>query len=190
MFCQRCFRRANGKEFYCTQFAIVFLQCSIALGWQSRKLSIDTDHEINEEGSHHGIVDIWSEQYKKWYAIDPMNNLHFEKDGVPLNVLEIRQEYLKGSRLNVKGVMGKNKKNILYNCTEKVAYGPANYFWVAISLRNNFLEKPNVFDTKMLLWVDDYNKNKVWYKDGKKHPMYQSQFVNTSNQEIFFPKIS
>lgn len=187
----------NGKNFYCTQFAFVFLQCSLSLGWHSRKLSIDIDHALGEESLHHGVADIWSNQFKKWYVVGPMNNLHYEKNGIPLNALEIRSEYLKdiNKRGDVKSVIGNKKECLSSDWSLKKPYNPSNYFWIAVSLRNNFMERPGIFETKMLLWVDRYNKNKIWYKGGNaeeeshKHPMYKGQFIKTNDQKLFFPEM-
>lgn len=74
---------SGDYSFWCTQFAHVFVQCATALGWYSRKVSIDWDHSQNEEDRHHGINDIWSEQFNKWYSIDAQNNVNFEKNGIP-----------------------------------------------------------------------------------------------------------
>lgn len=178
-----------GKKFWCTQFTQVYLQCATALGWYVRKLSIDCDHAQNEKSYHHGICDIWSNKYKKWIVIDPYNNLHFEKNNIPLCVLEIRNEYLKNKAKNVVGILGNNVKNISYDKDSVGEDTLSNYFWFFISLRNNFLDKPGLFDTGALLWVDEYNKDKFWYKDGKLHPMYDSQFIKTGDEKLCFLKI-
>lgn len=172
------------------------MQCSLSLGWYSRKLSVDVDHDIEEKDMHHGVADIWSNQFKKWYIIDPMNNLHYEKDGLPLSALEIRSEYLKKANNcgNIKSVIGNRKEYLSNDCSQKTTYSPSNYFWVAVSLRNNFMEKPGIFETNMLLWVDKYNKDKIWYKGGNakekshEHPMYNGQFIKTNDQKLFSPQ--
>lgn len=186
---------ALGKPMHCTQYAFALLQCSTALGWYARKLSIDSDHEEEEEEMHHGIIDIWSKQLQKWYVIDGMNNLHYEKDGIPLNSLEIRFEYLKNEGKDLKGIIGNNKEELEYSSDSKGFNTPSNYFWFFIALRNNFFEKPGLYDTKALLWIDESNENKIWYKGGGKkgesykHPMYESQFIKTSNINEAFPQM-
>lgn len=124
-----------------------------------------------------------------------MYNLHFEKKGIPLNALEIRDEYLKNGGEYIKGIVRNNKKTISYNEKSKGFDTPSNYFWFFVSLRNNFFEQPGLYDTKALLWIDNYNKNKIWYmsggKKGKsyKHPMYESQFIMTNDINLCFPKM-
>ncbi len=123
-----------------------------------------------------------------------MHNLHYEKDGLPLNALEIRSEYLKNSGKDIIGVIGNKERFIRYKSDDKGFNTPSNFFWFFIGLRNNFFEKPNIWDTKALLWIDDHNKDKIWYKGGgkhgnsKPHPMYEyNQFIETSDQDLCFP---
>lgn len=182
----------NG-QFYCSHYALVYLQCAIALGWYSRKIGIDYDHTINQEERHHGITDIWSSQFKKWFCVDPMYNLHFEKKGIPLDASEIRSEYLKNFAVDVEGIIGNRQKVVRYN---KGSFGfdtPSNYFWFFVILRNNFFEDPEMYNGQTLLWEDRYNKDKTWFKgwSGKgvstPHPMYESQFIKTNDPLICFP---
>lgn len=186
---------AKGRKFWCTQYALVFLQCGLALGWYTRKLGIDTDHKFGEEEMHHGVVDIWSNQFQKWYIIDSTKNIHFEKDNVPLNALEIRKEYLKNKAKNIKGIIGDYERSISFDENSRGFDSPSNYFWFFISLRNNFFEKPGIYNIKALLWIDKYNEDKKWYKGGGKkgkphlHPMYKSQFIKTNDSRLCFPNI-
>ncbi len=172
----------NGESF-CSHYTLVIIQCATALGWYSRKLGTDYDHPFGEEEKHHGVADIWSNDFRKWYVVDAMHNLHFEKDGLPLSSLEIRQEYLKDKAKNVVGVIGNHQGIVAYG---KETFGfdqPSNYFWFFILLRNTFLENPNVYDSKALLWTDEFNKGKIWFKGGgkkgesKPHPMYDPSLL-------------
>ena len=186
---------SKGKKVHCTQYAITFMQCAISLGWYSRKLGVDTDHKADEKDQHHGVADIWSNKFNKWYVVDAMFNLHYEKDGIPLNSLEIRNEYLKNYAQDIKGIIGYNDDNKEYDEESVGNNTPSNYFWFFVSLRNNFFDQPGIYNTDTLLWIDRYNEDKVWYKigvDGKpiKHPMYESQFVLTSDKNEIFPVMS
>jgi len=183
----------KGEEFYCSHFSLVFLQCATALGWYSRKLGIDYNHQQGQEEMHHGITDIWSNKFKKWFAVDPLHNLHFEKNGLPLNSYEVRAEFLKNKAKDVIGIIGDYEKKINYS-SEITGYDqPSNYFWFFILIRNNFFEDPDMYDGKSLLWTDEFNKDKIWYKGGgkkgesKPHPMYESQFIKTNDFNLCFP---
>lgn len=185
--------KENAGGFNCTWYVLVFLQCASALGWYVRKLGIDSDHKFGEEEMRHTIVDVWSNEYKKWFVIDPMFNAHFEDDGKPLNALEIRKAYLNAEK--IERVFGKNEKEKLPQRVKNRHDVPSNYFWFFILSRNNFLENPDIFDSKALLWIDRFNKHKTWFVGGtnkgefQKHPMYKDAFIQTGDYSLCFPTI-
>lgn len=189
-------RDAKDGQFYCSHYALVYLQCATALGWYCRKLGVDFDHEKGEEERHHGVVDIWSNQFQKWFVVDAQHNLHYEKNAIPLNAWEIRNEYLKNKAKDVQGILGNHSGAVIYN--EEI-FGfdtPSNYFWFFILLRNNFFTDPNMYNSKALLWTDEYNQDKIWYKGGgnkgesKPHPMYENQFIKTKDFSLCFSKMN
>jgi hypothetical protein len=180
-------------EFYCSHFALVYLQCATVLGWYCRKLGVDFDHPQGVEERHHGVVDIWSNQFQKWFVVDAQHNQHYEKEGIPLNAAETRGEYLRNKAVDVNGIISNHSLVVSFNENSFGFNTPSNYFWFFILLRNNFFEDPDVYNSKSLLWVDELNENKIWYKGGgtkgesKPHPMYESQFIKTSDLDLCFP---
>ena len=44
----------------------------------------------------HAVAEVWSNEYRKWVMMDPDINVHYERDGTPLNALEIREAWLDG----------------------------------------------------------------------------------------------
>lgn len=183
-------------QFYCSHYALTFIQSGTALGWYTRKLGVDYDHKQGEEERHHGVADIWSNQFKKWYVVDSMHNLHFEKDNIPLNAFEIRREYLKNKAKDVVGNIGVNEIQLSFGKDTIGFDQPSNYFWFFILLRNNFFEDPNMYSGKSLLWSDKNNANKVWYMGGGckgvsvPHPQYKEQFIKTNDLDLCFPNMT
>ena len=184
----------NGNKFNCTWYVLTYLQCAQALGWQTRKLGIDTDHGFGVEEMRHTVVDIWSSQFNRWYVIDPMFNVHFEKDEVPLNSYEIRKSYIEKDKIDK--IFGNYSNEQIKREFKERNDKPENYFWFFILLRNNYMENPNVYDSRSLLWVDEYNKNKTWYVGGegkgefRKHPQYQGAFIETNDYNLCYPKLN
>lgn len=182
----------KGGEFFCSHYAQVFMECANALGFTARKVGVDNDHEFGEEEMHHGINDIWDPVHEKWMVVDAMHNLHFEKAGLPLNALEIRNEYLRNNAKDVEGVEGNNEERIVYHGDESGFDTPSNYFWFLVYTDNG----PDMWKSPTLLFHDEKNLNKIWYRGGKNkgdprpHPMYQGQFVSVSDPQIIFPNLS
>lgn len=183
----------QGLKFWCTEYAFTFLQCATALEWYARKLGVDFDHPKEHKDRHHGITDIWSSQFKKWYVVDAQNNIHYEKDGIPLNALEIRLEYIRNKAVEVTGIIGNHSETIQFNTDSEGFNTPSNYFWFFVSQRNNFLKQPGLFNTQTYLWIDEFNQDKTWYKiqngESIPHPMYEHQFIKTNSIEDCFPSM-
>jgi hypothetical protein len=66
--------REHGNRGFCAQYAIVFLQACQAMGIHARYVDLPG----------HFVVAIWSDDFDRWVLMDPMLDLHYEKDGVPM----------------------------------------------------------------------------------------------------------
>lgn len=64
---------------------------------------------------HHGINEIWLNSYHKWFLSDAKYDHHFEKNGVPLSALEIRDEYLKNGAADIKIAKGPDRVALDYD---------------------------------------------------------------------------
>ncbi|MGC9316924.1 MAG: transglutaminase-like domain-containing protein [Armatimonadota bacterium] len=91
----------RGEQFTCGFYATVFVACATALGWPARKISIGLadcsfprDRRVGNVG--HSVPEAWSNEHEKWVVLDPDLNVHYERDGVPLSALEIREAWFTG----------------------------------------------------------------------------------------------
>ena len=87
-------RAKNGENFFCSEYSTVFVQCALSLGYTGRYVGLFKGHVVAE---------VWSDEYAKWIIMDVQNNLHYEKDGVPLDALELHEIWEKKdfSRIHV-----------------------------------------------------------------------------------------
>jgi hypothetical protein len=60
--------------------------------------------------TEHSSTEIWSNQYRKWVMLDPTFAMYAEKDGIPLNAYELRQEWFYGDGKALTFVVGKERK--------------------------------------------------------------------------------
>jgi hypothetical protein len=74
------------KAGICVQYAIVYMECATALGYQTRFFL------GNNYATGHEVTEVWSDDYKKWVFMDPTESRHYvdPRTGTPLSVLEIR----------------------------------------------------------------------------------------------------
>ncbi|MBI3948513.1 MAG: transglutaminase domain-containing protein [Armatimonadetes bacterium] len=100
---------ARGEQFFCEHFAITLSQCATALGWPARMVAINiaecgSPRDYHAGNTGHGVVEIWSNEHGKWVVMDADMNVHYERDGVPLHALEIRDAWLSGEADRVRMV--------------------------------------------------------------------------------------
>jgi hypothetical protein len=72
------------QKFYdpCKFFPLLLSQALLSVGYQARLMSVN-----------HGMVEIWSNQFRKWVLFDAELDQHFERDGVPMNMVDLGREY-------------------------------------------------------------------------------------------------
>lgn len=160
-------RAAKGERFWCTYYAITYTECAQALGWQARKIGVDRRHGPEGMGStHHGVSEVWSNQFRKWVVIDPQSNLHYEKKGMPLSAWEIRAEWLRNGGSDVEGTVGVpphavTKKPAIVWWSRKDEDETATYFWIYIADR-----AAESSSARLILPMDTANTGLVWYQNG------------------------
>jgi hypothetical protein len=102
----------EGHSFFCTQYGQVMVSTAASLGWVDRALALRRHKGVNKNGgsTEHTTTEIWSNQFRKWIMLDPTSNMYLEKDGIPLNAWEIRQEWFYNDGKELVIVVGKDRK--------------------------------------------------------------------------------
>lgn len=102
----------EGHTFFCAQYAQLLVSAAASLGWVDRPLALRRHRGVNKVGgsTEHSVTEIWSNQHRKWVMFDPTSNLHMETNGVPLNAVEIRQEWFYRGGTNLVFVVGAERK--------------------------------------------------------------------------------
>ena len=83
----------EGHTFFCAHYTDVFVSAAASMGWVDRSLALRRPDNVGEGSTEHSSTEIWSNQYRKWVMFDPTFAMYVEKDGVPLNAFEVRQEW-------------------------------------------------------------------------------------------------
>lgn len=177
----------KGERFYCTFYAITYVECAHALGWQTRKIGVDRKHPGGYQlgSSHHGVAEVWSNQFCKWIVMDAQSNLHFEKEGVPLSAYEIREEWLRNQGKDVDHIVGAPphtfEKNPAMVWSVPDADEIATYYWLYVQ----DTAMVGLADSRYLLLEDEHNAGEIWYQnDGA---LGHSQFHNAYLTNRFEP---
>jgi hypothetical protein len=102
--------RANdaGHTFFCAH-ADVLVSAAASLGWVCRPLALRRPDRVGQGSTEHSSTEVWSNQHRKWVMLDPTFAMYAEKDGVPINAFELRQEWFYGDGRGLLFVIGKDR---------------------------------------------------------------------------------
>ncbi|WP_372933326.1 transglutaminase domain-containing protein [Mariniphaga sediminis] len=178
----------KGEGFHCAHFMRVQNAIMNSYGYVTRVLNSGPGAKGGPDGNH-GINEIWSNQYCKWFLSDAKYNHHFEKDGIPLSVLEIREEFLKNKAADIVLVKGPDRTPIEFDpefdskTKERFAQ---TYTWPRWYLYGNrYTIYPEEYNHLSIAYVDDFFSSSIYYRDGK--PVSQEVFdwwVKTKDKKV------
>lgn len=172
----------KGNGFHCGHYTAVQNALMNAYGYVTRCLLADVGEPIDYlvGGGHHAINEIWLNTHQKWVLSDAKYDYHFEKNGIPLSALEVRDEYLKNKAAEIDLVRGPGRipterypeLNISKTQFARV------YTWLSWGKYNNrYSNWPDTETDFMLFYDDEYSRSHVWLWDGKKHWAYDTEFM-------------
>jgi hypothetical protein len=171
----------KGGKFNCTHFSIVAQAILNSYGYVTRRLGIGPG--LPEEGfdGHHAVNEVWVNSLAKWVAVDAKYDLHFEKDGVPLSALEIRDEVWKNRARDLRPAFGPERKptdpRMNSPCWGRWAT-PIVYRWLSWEVSTNrFTAYPAALSSVLVMYDDSIFRNNTWYRDGKPHWAYGTQYL-------------
>lgn len=164
----------EGQGFHCGHFMVVQNGIMNAYGYVTRTLGAGPGVEGGPSG-HHGINEIWLNAYGKWFLSDAKYDHHFEKEGIPLSALEIRDAYLKNRAADIIKVKGPERK-----LTDKdpetgtsKQRSAQTYTWIEYHTHNDmFTAWPN-HETLLSMYNDDYFKSHTWIWGDGPHWAYE-----------------
>lgn len=168
----------DGTQFLCTNYCSVFMQAAVSMGWTARFYFVK-----KQTGEQHTVCDIWSNEYSKWIFVDPTWNVHLEKNGMPLSILEARDEFYKNGGNDLTYVFGSGKRVVRFGYQDlpyKIG-GKSVWAWYAIDKtwlgylyqialvgRNDFFNRKgpggvvNLWDSIYIIRDDTYGKEAEW----------------------------
>ncbi|MFK5973122.1 MAG: hypothetical protein QM485_07560 [Flavobacteriaceae bacterium] len=163
----------DGTGFHCGHFMKVQNGVMNAYGYVTRTIGAGPGVKDVADG-HHGINEIWSNTYHKWFLSDAKYNHHFEKGGIPLSALEVRDEYLKNKAVDISMVKGKDRIDTKFDEVlkrDKASFA-RTYTWIEYHTNNNMFTVWPKHKESLTMYADDYFKNNTWMWGGKPHWAY------------------
>jgi hypothetical protein len=183
----------SGVKFWCSYFMIVHNEVMAACGFIPRVINAG-EGVLNLPGQigHHGTNEIWSNTYQKWFFSDAMYDCHFEKNGIPLSALEIRDEYFKNKAADIKLVNGPKRNTIDFypDQDKRSKENFARIFtWIAWFKQNDIYSNWDNGISYLVMYQDEYFNNHKWIRsDGRPHWVYGTKYLvlTNSREELYW----
>lgn len=163
----------GGTGFHCGHFMRVQNAVMNAYGYITRTIGAGPGVAGVIDG-HHGINETWVNAYSKWVLLDAKYNHHFEKNGIPLSALEVREEYLKNKALDITMVKGVDRVPTEFDKEfqrNKESFA-RTYTWVEYHTHNNMFTAWPDYKETLTMYEDEYFKNNTWIWGEKPHWAY------------------
>jgi transglutaminase superfamily protein len=166
--------RKHRNRGFCAQYAVVLLQACQSMGIHARYVDLPG----------HFVVAVWSDDFNRWVVMDPTNDLHYERDGVPLGGGELYRTYWTA---DVHGIVRVDSQGGRLTVTRDDL---AHYRLYSIGLRANQLSEPVEVRSngvwRKLVPVSDYT---TYPKVGRDRLEITNEFLawRSKDAEVSFP---
>lgn len=127
----------KGARFCCGSYAYVLQTCLAATGYPSRFVGLMRQGGY-KNGSGHGCVEVWSNQYQKWILLDAQNDAWWELDGTPLSAYECRRLFVDEKE---GGIIFRGQR-------AEFDYGKMKSEWVSYFYHLFYYDNPQLDDNK------------------------------------------
>ena len=129
--------KLEGLKTHCGQYGIVFAQTLWALGIPSRHIDLKA-----ESGDTHFSTAFWSKKYKKWVMMDASEGVYFERNGIPLDGLELHDIVRSKSLSGLKGISIEDDMPL---AASRYAAFLNMFYEYSVVMRNNHWREPVEF---------------------------------------------
>lgn len=168
----------KGHGFHCGHYMKVQNAIMNAYGYVTRCLGSGPGIKGGPD-FHHGMNEIWLNSYHKWFMSDNKYDAHFEKAGIPLSALEIRDEFLKNGAKDIRPVQGPERKEVPYDTIVKksVELLAHTYTWIEWNESGSLYTDWPKDSSIMIMFEDDFFRTHQWIWDGKPHWAYHTSHM-------------
>jgi len=132
--------RPGGVISMCVHYGVFYMLACLARGWPARCIILTSD--LGGMFGHF-VTEVWSRRWGQWVLMDPNGDLHFERNGRPLGVLEVHDSLLGEPPVTVPGHgyerLAPRVRAMIDDMLPKRAYRNAG-LWP----RNDFLSRPDL----------------------------------------------
>jgi hypothetical protein len=164
----------QGGRYHCSHMCVALNPVLNSMGHVSRIVFAGAgEKEPARLSGSHGANEVWCNRLCKWILVDAEHDSHFEKNGLPLSALEVRDEVLRDGARSVVRVKGPERAPQAPVEDESWGLTARTYAWVSFySEGNRFGRWPGQVNGFELVLDDEAFRSRTWHRNGKKHWAY------------------
>lgn len=163
----------RGGQYHCAHHSKALNAVLNAMGYVARYIFAGAGQKEEPLSGAHGADEVWSNARCKWILVDSEHDFHFEKDGVPLSALEVRDEVWRDGAAQVTRIQGPERKPLPKEPDDSYGRTARTYAFVSFYADGNrHTIYPRPIDSHELVLDDANLRGHTWYRGGEKHWAY------------------
>jgi len=153
-----------GAGFNCTHAMKVQHAVMTVMGFVARDLGVQCDTEKFPDAFHHGVNEVWSNEFAKWVLMDGEYDFHFERDGRPLSALEVHEAVRAGGGQRIVKVQGPGRAAVPMDGPGFPFTSAVGYWWVAYHVRQNTFTQPSGNESRLVVFDSEAFRQTTWLR--------------------------
>ena len=177
-----------GAGFNCSHAMRVQHAAMTAMGFVVRDLGVQCNTEEYPDGYHHGINEVWSNEYARWVLMDGEYDFHFERDGQVLSALEVHEAARSDGGRQIVKVKGEGRTVVPMNGLGFPFTSAIGYWWVSYHVRQNTFTQPSGNESRLVIFDNEAFRQTTWLRKRgdnmlRKHWAYDARaFIPTTDR--------
>lgn len=156
----------TGAGFNCSHSMKVQQAVMSAMGYVARYVLVDRDHRDLGKSAHHGVNEVWSNDYAKWVLLDAKYDVHYERDGVPQSALELHEAVRTDGGRGIVQVQGIGRREVPDDEIRPHEGTKRSYWWVCYPQRQNSFTQPEfAARERMVIFDNEAFRKTTWQRD-------------------------
>lgn len=182
----------TGAGFNCSHSMAVQQAVLSSMGYVARNVLVDRNHEDIGRSLHHGVNEVWSNDFAKWVLLDAKYDIHFERDGLPLSALQLHEAVRADGGRGILMVRGVERRTAPMDEARPPAQPTEatvrSYWWVCYPQRRNQFTQPDfTVRERHVIFDNEAFRRTVWHRGDDtvlvKHWAYAARaFIPTTDR--------
>jgi len=153
-----------GAGFNCSHAMKVQHAVMTAMGFVVRDLGVQCNTEEFPDGFHHGVNEVWSNEFARWVLLDGEYDFHFEQDGRVLSALEVHEAARAGGGRRLVKVQGPDRTPVPMKGLGFPFTSAVGYWWTSYHVRQNTFTQPTGNESRLVIFDNDAFRQTTWLR--------------------------